>query len=41
LIEGRPAQAEAVFRRIVAVRSQWPAFGYLAAEAELARGIGR
>ncbi len=41
LIEGRPQQAEAVFRRIVAARSQWPAFGYLAAEGELARGVAR
>jgi hypothetical protein len=26
-----------IFRDIVAGRSQWPAFGYVAAEAELAR----
>jgi tetratricopeptide (TPR) repeat protein len=36
LYNGRPAEAEAVFRRIVA-GGQWGAFGYIAAEAELAR----
>lgn len=36
LYNGRRAEAEAVFRRILA-GGQWPAFGYLAAEAELAR----
>lgn len=37
LIAGRRAEAMRIFRRIVAARDQWPAFGYLAAEAELAR----
>lgn len=36
LYEGRPAEAERVFRRTVA-SDQWAAFGSLAAEAELAR----
>lgn len=36
LIHGRRAEAEAIFRRIVA-GPQWPAFGQIAAEAELAR----
>jgi tetratricopeptide (TPR) repeat protein len=38
LYNGRPDQARAMFRRIVdEQRQQWPAFGYIAAEAELAR----
>lgn len=37
LLGGRLADADRLFRRIVAARDQWPAFGYLAAEAELAR----
>lgn len=37
LYNGRPAEAEAVFRRILE-GEQWAAFGYLAAEAEVARG---
>jgi tetratricopeptide (TPR) repeat protein len=37
LHNGRPDEARTVFRRIVA-GSEWAAFGYLAAEAELARG---
>ena len=36
LYNGRPAEAERVFRRILA-GGQWGAFGYIAAEAELAR----
>ena len=41
LYNGRRAEAERVFRRIVA-GGQWGAFGYIAAEAELARmGAGR
>ncbi|HEX5830038.1 MAG TPA: tetratricopeptide repeat protein [Gemmatimonadaceae bacterium] len=36
LVEGRPEDAERVFRRIVG-GPQWPGFGHLAAEAELAR----
>jgi tetratricopeptide (TPR) repeat protein len=35
---GRTAEAQAVWRRILEAESQWPAFGYLAAEAEIARG---
>jgi len=35
LTEGRAEQAEAIFRRVVAA-GHWPAFGHLAAEAELA-----
>lgn len=37
LVEGRRAEAMRIFRRILAARDQWPAFGYLAAEAEVAR----
>lgn len=37
LYNGRRDQAEAIFRRIVAARGQWASFGYLSAEAELAR----
>lgn len=36
LYNGRAAEADRVFRRILA-GGQWPAFGYLAAEAEIAR----
>lgn len=36
LYNGRPAEAEAIFRRIMG-GGQWAAFGYIAAEAELAR----
>jgi tetratricopeptide (TPR) repeat protein len=36
LYNGRPAEAERIFRRIVA-GGQWGAFGYIAAERELAR----
>jgi tetratricopeptide (TPR) repeat protein len=36
LIEGRPDSARVLFRRLV-TGPQWPAFGVLAAEAELAR----
>ena len=36
LVNGRRAEATALFERIVA-GGQWPAFGHLAAEAELAR----
>jgi tetratricopeptide (TPR) repeat protein len=35
------ADAEQVFRAIVAGRAQWAAFGYIAAEAELARSEAR
>ena len=37
LVEGRTAEAEETFRTILEGRSQWSAFGYQAAEAELAR----
>lgn len=37
LYNGGPAEAEQVFRAIVAAKNQWAAFGYVAAEAELAR----
>jgi dipeptidyl aminopeptidase/acylaminoacyl peptidase/tetratricopeptide (TPR) repeat protein len=37
LYNGRRAEAETIFRRIVSARGQWASFGYLAAEAELAR----
>lgn len=37
LYNGRRAEAEAIFRRIVAARGQWASFGYLSAEAELAQ----
>lgn len=36
LYNGRPAEAEAIFRRIMG-GGQWASFGYIAAEAELAR----
>lgn len=38
LLGGRTEEARRTFERILSGRSQWPAFGYLAAEAELARG---
>jgi len=37
LYNGRRDRAEQVFRRITSARAQWASFGYLAAEAELAR----
>ncbi|HSJ64436.1 MAG TPA: tetratricopeptide repeat protein [Gemmatimonadaceae bacterium] len=37
LYNGRPAEAVALFERVV-TGPQWAAFGYIAAEAELARG---
>lgn len=40
LYNGRPAEAERIFRRIIA-GGQWGAFGYIAAEAELARARAR
>jgi tetratricopeptide (TPR) repeat protein len=39
LYNGRPADAERIFKRILA-GGQWGAFGYIAAEAELARTRG-
>ena len=38
LVEGQPERARAIMQRIVE-GSAWPAFGFLAAEADLARGI--
>jgi hypothetical protein len=40
LYNGRRAEAERLFRRIIA-GGQWGSFGYIAAEAELARMSGR
>jgi tetratricopeptide (TPR) repeat protein len=40
LYNGRRAEAEAIFRRILSARSQWASFAYLAAEAEMARAPG-
>lgn len=40
LMEGREQQATELFRRVLA-GGNWPAFGYLAAEAEVARTINR
>lgn len=40
LVDGRTADAEAVFRQILQ-GEQWAAFGYIAAEAELARSDSR
>ena len=40
LYSGQSPQADQVFRAILAGRSQWAAFGYIAAEAELARQVG-
>lgn len=37
LYNGRADEAQRIFRAITGARSQWAAFGYLAAEAELAR----
>lgn len=37
LYNGRRADAESVLRRVLGVRSQWAAFGFLAAEAEWKR----
>ncbi len=39
LVEGRVGEAETTFRRILEGRGQWAAFGYMSAEAELARGM--
>jgi tetratricopeptide (TPR) repeat protein len=36
LLNGRPGVAGRMFTRIVQARDQWPSFGYIAAEAELA-----
>ncbi len=37
LYSGRRAEAEAVLRRVLGVRNQWAAFGFIAAEAEWKR----
>jgi tetratricopeptide (TPR) repeat protein len=37
LMEGRTTEAHQTWERVMQGRSQWPAFGYLAAEGELAR----
>lgn len=37
LYNGRADEATAVFERIISARSQWASFGYIAAEADLAR----
>jgi hypothetical protein len=34
---GNPARAREIFTGIIGARSQWAAFGYIAAEADLAR----
>ena len=41
LLQGDEAEARRVFARVLSGRDQWAAFGYLAAEAELARMGGR
>ncbi|MDP2959424.1 MAG: tetratricopeptide repeat protein [Longimicrobiales bacterium] len=41
LLGGDTARAQGVLRRVLGGRDQWAAFGYLAAEAELARLGGR
>jgi dipeptidyl aminopeptidase/acylaminoacyl peptidase len=38
LYNGRVAEADAIFSRILAAQSQWASFGYLTAESEKARG---
>jgi tetratricopeptide (TPR) repeat protein/dienelactone hydrolase len=39
LYNGRRAEAEAIFSRIVGAKGQWASFGYLSAEAEMRRGV--
>lgn len=41
MLEGRTEQAHQTWERILSGRNQWPAFGYLAAEGELARAAVR
>ena len=41
LYNGRDDEAHRLFEHIAATRAQWPSFGYLAAEAELARDRAR
>jgi tetratricopeptide (TPR) repeat protein len=38
LLDGDAAEAERIFRRVIGY-GNWPAFGHIAAEAELARGV--
>jgi len=40
-LEGRTEEAHAAWERMMEARNQWPAFGYLAAEGELARSAMR
>jgi hypothetical protein len=40
LYGGEPESARRTFQQIVDARDQWAAFGYIAAEAELARDGG-
>jgi len=37
LYNGREDEARAVFEKITSAKSQWASFGYIAAEADLAR----
>lgn len=37
LYNGRTSEAEQLLNRILSARNQWPSFGYVAAEAEIAR----
>ena len=41
LLEGRTAEAHDMWERILTGRNQWSAFGYIAAEGELARSAMR
>lgn len=41
LLSGDTTRARDIFRRVLAGRDQWAAFGYIASEAELARTGGR
>jgi hypothetical protein len=38
LMNGDKAKACALFRKLVSDESNWPAFGFIASEAELAKG---
>ena len=41
LLNGDGDEARRIFNRVLSGRDQWAAFGYLAAESELARMGGR
>jgi len=41
LLQGNEAEARRVFLRVLSGRDQWAAFGFIAAEAEIARLGGR